>query len=181
MFGGISSYIMMGMLLTILLMAGAGYWYFSYSQREIGVLRENAAKLEQAVQTQQQTIQAQQEAHERSNQEVLNLQNRVSGAERTRRDLEVRLRQQNLEAQARVRRQDTERDVNTQMQSQLQAFERLSGFVGATPTATTPSNTPASSTTTPATPPSNTRSRSAASSASDPQPPPRPPVRGTAP
>jgi biopolymer transport protein ExbB/TolQ len=173
MFGGISSYIMMGMLLTILLMVGAGYWYFSYSQREIGVLRENAAKLEQAVQTQQQTIQAQQEAHERSNQEVLNLQNRVSGAERTRRDLEVRLRQQNLEAQARVRRQDTERDVNTQMQSQLQAFERLSGFVGATPAATT--------STTPATPPSNTRSRSSTPSASDPQPPPRPPVRGTAP
>lgn len=173
MFGGISSYIMMGMLLTILLMAGTGYWYFSYSQREIGVLRENAAKLEQAVQTQQQTIQAQQEAHERSNQEVLNLQNRVSGAERTRRDLEVRLRQQNLEAQARVRRQDTERDVNTQMQSQLQAFERLSGFVGPTPAATT--------STTPATPPSNTQPRSSAPGASDPQPPPRPPVRGTTP
>ena len=170
---------MMGMLLTILLMAGAGYWYFSYSQREIGVLRENAAKLELAVQTQQQTIQAQQEAHERSNQEVLNLQNRVNGAERTRRDLEVRLRQQNLEAQARVRRQDTERDVNTQMQSQLQAFERLSGFMGTTPATTAPSTTPSSTPTTTA--PTNTRSRSAAPTASDPQPPPRPPVRGTAP
>ena len=179
MLGGISSYIMMGMLLTILLMAGAGYWYFSYSQREIGVLRENAAKLEQAVQTQQQTIQAQQEAHERSNQEVLNLQSRLSGAERTRRDLEVRLRQQNLEAQARVRRQDTERDVNAQMQSQLQAFERLSGFMGATPAATAPSTTPSSTPTTTAS--TNTRSGSSAPTASDPQPPPRPPVRGTAP
>lgn len=164
MLGGITSYVWAGLLLIILLMAGTGYWYFSYSQREIGVLRENAARLEQAVQTQQQTIQAQQQAHERSNQEVLQLQSRLSGAERTRRDLEVRLRQQNLEAQARVRRQDTERDVNTQMQSQLQAFERLSGFVS----------------TTPAAPPSNTQSRASATT-SDPQPPPRPPVRGTTP
>lgn len=168
MLGGITSYVWAGLLLIILLMAGTGYWYFSYSQREIGVLRENAARLEQAVQTQQQTIQAQQQAHERSNQEVLQLQSRLSGAERTRRDLEVRLRQQNLEAQARVRRQDTERDVNTQMQSQLQAFERLSGFMGVTPA-------------TPASTPSNTQSRSASPTASDPQPPPRPPVRGTTP
>lgn len=164
MFSGISSYIMMGMLLTILLMAGAGYWYFTYSQREIGTLRENAAKLELAVQTQQQTIQAQQEAHERSNQEVLNLQSRLSGAERTRRDLEVRLRQQNLEAQARTRRQDTERDINQQMQSQLRAFEQLSGLTAA-----------------PVAPATSTPTVSSRRAISDPQPPPRPPVRGLAP
>ncbi len=165
MFSGIQSYVIMALVIMLVIMSGVSYWYFSYSQQQIGTLRENAAKLEQAVQTQQQTIQAQQEAQERSNREVLLLQNRLSGAERTRRDLEVRLRQQNLEAQARTRRQDTERDINQQMQSQWTAFEQLSGF---TPT-------PAAS---PPAAPTHVRSNRMSS---DPQPPPRPPVRGTPP
>lgn len=164
MFSGIQSYVIAGLALTLLIVGGMGYWYFSYSQREMATLRENAAKLEQAVQTQQQTIQAQQEAHERSNQLVLQLQNRLSGAERSRRDLEVRLRQQNLESGARTRRQETEREINSIMQGQWSTFERLSGH---TPAPTPPTtNSPPAATPTPL---------------SGDQPPPRPPVRGPRP
>jgi len=157
MFSHIQSYVIVGLVSMLIMLAGASYWYYGHSQSEIHTLRENVVKLEQAVQTQQHTIQAQQEAHERSNREVLLLQNRLSGAERTRRDLEVRMRQQNLEAQARTRRQDTERDINQHMQSQWRSFEQLTGFL----------TTPAPSTSTPSVTPT--------------QPPPRPPVRGSAP
>lgn len=158
MLSGITTYIMGGLLLTILLMAGGGYWYFSYSQREIGVLRENAARLEQAVQTQQQAIQAYQQSQARTNQEVLALQQRLSGAERTRRDLEVRLRRQNLESEARVRRHTTEQQINQTFQEQMRAFEQLSGHT---------STIPATSTA----PPTHAHA----------QPPPRPPVRSRSP
>lgn len=156
MFSQIQTYLIVGLLVLITVLGGLGYWYFQHSQQQIATLRENAVKLEQAVQTQQHTIQAQQEAQERSNREVLQLQNRLSGAERTRRDLEVRLRQQNLEHQARTRRQDTETEINTQLQSQWRAFETLTGHVSST------------------TPPPTTAGVTA-----DHQPPPRPPVRGT--
>jgi biopolymer transport protein ExbB/TolQ len=159
MFSSITSYILMGMLLTILLMAGGGYWYFSYSQREIGQLRENTARLEQAVKTQQQAIQAYEQAHARTNQEVLALQQRLSGAERTRRDLEVRLRRQNLEAEARVRRQDTEAQINETFQAQMRSLEQLSGL------------------TAPSVPPASAQTLVNVPTQSDPQPPPRPPQR----
>lgn len=160
MFSHIQSYVIMGLLTAILIMGGAGYVYFRHSQQQIATLTENAAKLEQAVQTQQQTIQAQQEAQARSNELVLQLQGRLTNAERTRRDLEIRLRQQNLEAQARTRRQDTEREINQSLQSQFQMFERLTGHVSASPSPV------------PATP---TRT------SGDVQPPPRPPVRSGTP
>ena len=148
----------MGMLLTILLMAGAGYWYFTYSQREMGILRDNAAQLEQAVYAQQRAIQAHEQAQARTNQEVLALQHRLSGAERTRRDLEVRLRRQNLESEARVRRSDTETQINQTFQEQMRTFEQLSGLTPVPTTTNNPAPVPAST-------------------SSDPQPPPRPPVR----
>lgn len=151
MFNGITTYVILTLVIMIIGMAGIGYWYFSYSQREIAVLRQNTVRLEQAVQTQQQTIQAHEQAQARTNQQVLDLQARLSGAERTRRDMELRLRRQNLEAEARVRRSQTEAQINQTFQEQMRSFEQLSGHTPVTTSTTTPS--------------------------SDPQPPPRPPVR----
>lgn len=159
MFSSIQSYVIMGLVIMLVMVSGASYWYFSHSQQQMGTLRENTAKLEQAVQSQQHTIQAQQDAHERSNQLVMQLQNRLSHAERGRRDLEVRLRQQNLEAGARTRRQEIERDINTLMQGQWQTFERLTGLTPASPPV--PASTPHTQ--------------------ADVQPPPRPPVRANTP
>jgi biopolymer transport protein ExbB/TolQ len=126
MFRSITSYVMSGLMVTILILLGVGYWYFTYSQQQMGQLREHAAQLEQAVQTQQHTIHTYQQAQARTNQEVLALQQRLNRAESTRRDLELRLRRQNLEAEARVRRQDTERIMNMTLQEQMRAFEQLS-------------------------------------------------------
>lgn len=150
MFNGITTYVILTLVIMIMGITGIGYWYFSHSQREIAVLRQNAARLEQAVQTQQQTIQAHEQAQARTNQQVLDLQTRLSGAERTRRDMELRLRRQNLEAEARVRRAQTEAQINQNFQDQMRSFEQLSGHVPVTTSTTT---------------------------SSDPQPPPRPPVR----
>lgn len=44
------------LLLTIVLMAGAGYWYYNDSQERIQTLSENNAKLETAIQISEETI-----------------------------------------------------------------------------------------------------------------------------
>ena len=40
-------------------MAGAGYWYYNDTQERIAILNENNAKLETAVQTNEQALEAQ--------------------------------------------------------------------------------------------------------------------------
>lgn len=149
-FSSVAHYVIMGLIVVIIMLSAGSYWYFSYSQEQISVLTANSVKLEQAVKTQERVIQEQLAAQERTNREVIDLQTRLSGAERTRRELEVRLRRQNLESSARTRRAETEQEINLMFQEQLRAFETLSGTVASNPNAT---------------------------SATPNQPPPRPPVR----
>lgn len=62
-------YLILGaVMLTIV---GAFYWYFNWSQNELAVLRENNAKLETAVQIQEETIKKLQEDFRRQA-EILN-------------------------------------------------------------------------------------------------------------
>ena len=174
---------MMGMLLTILLMAGAGYWYFSYSQREIGVLRENAAKLEQAVQTQQQAIQAMEQHAQAQAQNMLTLQTDLAGADSTRRSLEGRLRRANIQLMARTNAGDLERRINqatTEVFTDLERITTSQSVSGATAPprraeAPTDISTNTRSTNT-ATATANESANTAVNTAND-QPPPRPPVR----
>tara|TARA_Y100000310_G_scaffold338627_1_gene428776 strand:+ start:1386 stop:1889 length:504 start_codon:yes stop_codon:yes gene_type:complete len=57
MFGfGIGGKVALVLGAVLVAMAGAFYFYFNWSQSEIGVLKQNAAKLEVAVQTQKTTI-----------------------------------------------------------------------------------------------------------------------------
>jgi predicted nuclease with TOPRIM domain len=49
------------LLLVILLMGAAGYWYYTDTQKRMAILQENNAKLEVAVETQKQTLEKQQE------------------------------------------------------------------------------------------------------------------------
>jgi biopolymer transport protein ExbB/TolQ len=166
MFSSVTTYVIAGLVIVIMIMGGLSYWYFTYSQEQIGILRENAAKLEQAVQTQTETIRAQQAAHERTNREVVNLQTRLGVAESNRRETESRLRRANLEAQARTSRIQTEQRINQDIQDAFTQFERITG-------ATTPSVRP--NTPTPSISPSVNSNRS------DPQPAPRPPIRSVTP
>ena len=166
MFSGVTTYVIAGLALVIVIISGLGYWYFTYSQREIGILKENAARLEQAIQTQTETIQAQQAAHERTNREVVNLQSRLGAAETNRRETESRLRRANLESQARLRRLETEQRINQDTQDMFTQIERITG-------ATTVRPTPPPVTSTNTRPQSNPRP--------GPQPAPRPPVRSVTP
>ena len=47
------------MFILMLAMGGAGYWYYNDTQKRMRILAENNAKLEMAVQTQQQAIEQQ--------------------------------------------------------------------------------------------------------------------------
>lgn len=54
--GGLSSKIIIGLVILIAVGTGAGLWYFSWSQKEMKLLAANAAKLELSVIIQKETI-----------------------------------------------------------------------------------------------------------------------------
>ncbi len=54
--GGISSKIIIGLVILLAVGAGVAYWYFTWSQQEMKILAGNAAKLELSVGIQTNTI-----------------------------------------------------------------------------------------------------------------------------
>lgn len=130
-----SSKLILILLVVIVLMGGASYAYFRYSQAEIATLHENIAKLETAVRIQEETIKAQQEAAKKQNAAMLGLQQDVMQAESQRRDLEIKLRKHDLEALARSRSGELEQKMN---QATIRAFRDIEVLTGAKPQQVTP-------------------------------------------
>lgn len=166
MFAGINTYLIVGLVIIIACMAGGGYLYFSHAQAQIAQLSEDKARLETAVQLQEQTIAAQQEAAARQNQQMFALQQSMAQAEGTRRELEARLRRADLQNRARANSAETESRIN---RATVQAFRDIELLTQ--PQDRPRSTAPAANNTTPA----------AAQPSGAVQPPPRPPVRGTTP
>lgn len=122
MFTGITGKLLIAQAVVILCMAAAGYFYFNHSQSVISGLTADKARLETAVNLQEETIAAQQAAAQRQNAESLRLQQSLSDAESQRRDLESRLRSRNLEAMARTNSADLEQRIN---RATIQAFRDI--------------------------------------------------------
>lgn len=165
MFAGINTYLIVGLVIIIACMAGGGYLYFSHAQAQIAQLSQDKARLETAVQLQEQTIAAQQEAAARQNQQMFALQQSMAQAEGTRRELEARLRRADLQNRARANSAETESRIN---RATVQAFRDIELLTQ--PQDRPRSTAPAANNTIPAAQPSGAV-----------QPPPRPPVRGTTP
>lgn len=170
MFSGINTYVMAGLALVIVIISGLSYWYFTYSQREMGILRENAARLEQAVQTQTATIQALEQHARAQAQNLMTLQTDLSGAETTRRNLESRLRRANIQVMARTQAVELERRIN---QDTVEAFADLERITSSSSSSARPSAAARNSGSTEA-----VRAAPATSTTTG-QPPPRPPVRSS--
>jgi hypothetical protein len=96
----------------MLAMAGAGVSYFRYTEAQIATLHENNAKLETAVNTQQETIKAQQQAAAEQASQMVGLQQHMAEAESARRDFEDKLRQKDIGAMARANAADLEIRMN---------------------------------------------------------------------
>jgi septal ring factor EnvC (AmiA/AmiB activator) len=163
MFGGFLGKIVAVQAIVLVLMAGGSYAYFRYSQSQIREISENNARLHEAVRTQETAIASLREMAERQNVESSRLQQSLSDAESTRRNLEMRLRRQNLEAMARNNSSDLEQRIN---RATVQAFSDLENI-------TRSGNSP--------TPQSDNRNRSSVEVPTNHQPPPRPPQNRTRP
>ena len=111
--------------ILMLAMAGAGVAYFRYTEAQIATLHENNAKLETAVNTQQETIKAQQKAAQEQAQQTLSLQQHLAEAETARRNFEDKLRQKDISAMARANAADLEARMNRATQLVMQDIINL--------------------------------------------------------
>jgi len=191
MLSGIMGKVVLIQFAVMACMVGLGYWYYTSSQDTIMQLNKDKAKLETAVQLQEQTIAAQKQAAERQNAAMFELQQSLANAEITRRELETKLRKADLQAMARNNAGDLEAKVN---RATTQAFRDIETVTSPkdrpappAPPATTvdtsglkqplggnkPDVSSTSTNSTPATKPAATNT----STKSSPQPPPRPPQR----
>ena len=94
------SYIAGVMFLLLLIVGGAGAWYYNDTQARMTVLRENNAKLEVAIETSEQSIKTLQSDMEKQAELNLKLQQDLQKAEAYGDDLRSKLRQHDLTALA---------------------------------------------------------------------------------
>ena len=85
-------------IMTILLIAGAGlfYWYYTSTQERIGVLRENQARLEVAVQTSEASVKILNQETARLNALNSDLQTELQKSEKYGDELRATLRRHDL-------------------------------------------------------------------------------------
>ena len=122
MFGNLN--IILGVI--IIVVVGAFAAYFRYSQGQIANLHESNAKLTLSVQMQEQTIAQLQEQNARQQQALIGLQQSTTQAESQHRNLQQRLRAQNLQAQARQNAQETQKTINQDTQDFFRSLEHAS-------------------------------------------------------
>lgn len=157
-FSAISSKLILVQFVVIVLLGLAGWFYFNHSQKQMARLIDERSKLQVAVAAQNQTINTLEQAAERQDQEMQNLQGRLSASEVSRRRLEARLRKLDLNNMGRTDAADLEGRINRGTQRAFEDIEALTGGSSSSP---------------PSAAPRGADSRSGSNTA---QPPPRPPV-----
>ena len=121
------SKISMGLGIVILVMAGSFYWYFNWSQNQLTVLRENNAKLEIAVQTNEETIKQLQEDFARASQIQQQTNQELAETRIENRQLHDRLGRHEIGALAEARPGLVENVINNASDKAARCFELLSG------------------------------------------------------
>lgn len=121
------SKVSLGLGVVIVVLLAGFYWYFSWSQNQLTTLRENNARLEIAVQTNEQTI-----ASLRSDiakvGRVLNETNQQLSESRVQnRELQTRLGEHDLGALAEAKPGLVENAINNGTTNAMRCFELMSG------------------------------------------------------
>ena len=107
--------------------AGAGYLYYQETQERIAILTENNAKLETAVETNEQALAAQTAAFESMRVENARLQKEFQEIENRNKALENRLSRHDIGAAGVARPDSTERVLNNATKNAQRCMEIYSG------------------------------------------------------
>jgi hypothetical protein len=113
--------------IVILLLLGGFYWYFRYSQDQIGTLVANNAKLETAVKLNEETIKVMRDKAEQQAQQVVELQQGLNEANIARKELEAKFRRHDLDAIARANSKALELRMNRATEKVWRDLETLTG------------------------------------------------------
>ena len=108
-------------------MGAAGAWYYNDTQQRIAILQENNAKLETAVQTNEQALAAQQASFVAMQAENSRLQTEFAAISDRNRALENRLSRHDIGASAVAKPELTERVLNGATKNAQRCLEILSG------------------------------------------------------
>ena len=115
------------LFIVILVMGGAGYWYYTDSQARIALLTENNAKLEIAVQTNEQALESLQTDYANAQNEISTLNTAYASIRRQNQQLADKLQEIDLTAAAIANAAAIERAVNRGTENAGRCFELLSG------------------------------------------------------
>jgi septal ring factor EnvC (AmiA/AmiB activator) len=122
---GLKGMAMMGVLM--LAMAGAFAWYYKDSQSRIATLTENNAKLEIAVQTNEETINVLQQDFAKANAEITRINREFQAIREQNRELSNRLAKHDLGVLGNEKPALVERIINGASNKVGRCFELLSG------------------------------------------------------
>ena len=111
--------------LILALMAGAFYWYFTYSQNKISVLEQNTAKLTQALQIQTQALDDQVAFQKQQNLDLADLQQKLQDATTAKEKIVSEFFNTDLNALARSNSKALETQMNLTTNQTLRDIEKL--------------------------------------------------------
>ena len=115
------------MFVLMCAMGGAGYWYYTDTQKRIQILTENNVKLETAVQTNEQALAAQTAAFQSMQEENAKLQVEWKAINDRNRSLENRLSRHDIGASGVAKPGLTEKVLNNATKNAQRCLEIFSG------------------------------------------------------
>ena len=108
-------------------MGGVGYWYYNDTQARMAILQENNAKLETAVQTNEQALESLQADDASAQNEISSLNAAYTAIRRQNQQLADKLQRIDMTAAAIANAEGIERAVNRGSENAGRCFELLSG------------------------------------------------------
>jgi len=115
------------LLVVILVMGGVGYWYYNDTQARMAILQDNNAKLNIAVQTNEQALESLQADYASAQNEISSLNEAYTAIRRQNQQLADKLQEIDLTAAAISNAEGIERAVNRGTENAGRCFELLSG------------------------------------------------------
>jgi len=115
------------MFMLLLGAGGIGYWYYNDTQERMAILQENNAKLNTAVELNEQTISLLEQDYEKASSELASLNEAYTAIRRQNQRLADKLQEIDLTAAAIANAESIERAVNRGTVNAGRCFELLSG------------------------------------------------------
>ena len=115
------------MFMLLLGAGGIGYWYYNDTQARMAILQENNAKLNTAVELNEQTISSLEQDYANASSELASLNEAYTAIRRQNQQLADKLQEIDLTAAAIANAEGIERAVNRGTENAGRCFELLSG------------------------------------------------------